>query len=302
MGTETLRVSALIVSHDTRDELLRCLASLFAGTSWPLEVLVVDNASADGSPAAVEQGFPQVKVVRLAENAGFARANNRGLRETEAPLVLMLNPDTEVRPGAIEALVAVLDARPLVGAVGPRTLNPDGSLQVSFGPDLTPLAEWRQRRLVRGAKSLNPRVQARLAEMTKREFEPDWLSGSCILARREALLAVEGFDEGFFLYEEDADLCRRLRRVGWNVLFTPRAEIVHHLGSSMAKTPTRARLEYHRSHLRYYRKHNAPWTRLALRSLLAAAALLGQARAVATGDRDERRHQTAVLRLALGLD
>lgn len=302
MGTEALGVSAVIVSHDTRDELLRCLASLFAGSFRPLEVLVVDNASADGSPAAVEQGFPQVKVIRLAENAGFARANNLGFRQAQAPLVLILNPDTEVRPGAIDALVAVLDARPLVGAVGPRTLNPDGSLQVSFGPDLTPLAEWRQRRLVRGAKSRNPQVQARLAEMTEREFEPDWLSGSCILARREALLAVGGFDEGFFLYEEDADLCLRLRRVGWNVLFTPGAEIVHHLGSSMAKAPTRARLEYHRSHLRYYGKHNGLGTRVALRSLMAAAAVLGLAGAIGTGGRDERRHRAAVLRLALGLD
>jgi len=300
--TEAPRVAVVIVSHNTRAELLRCLASLVVSTSRPLEILVVDNASQDGSPDAVERSFPQVRVMRLAENVGFARANNHGLRETEAPLVLMLNPDTEVRPRAVDALAAALEARPRLGAVGPRTLNPDGSVQVSFGPDLTPLAEWRQRRLVRGVKRRNPRALARVAALTQRDFEPDWLSGSCILARREALLAVGGFDEGFFLYEEDADLGLRLRRAGWRLLLTPGAEIVHHLGASMAKTRNRARLEYQRSHLRYYRKHNGPASRMALRCLLASSALLGLARAVLSGEGDQRQHHLVVLRLALGLD
>ncbi len=300
MATEVPGVAALIVSHNTRDDLLRCLASLFAGTLVPVEVVVVDNASEDGSPDAVEASFPKCHVIRLAENAGFARANNLGLRETGAPLLLLLNPDVEVRPGTLEALAGALGARPSLGAVGPLTRNPDGSLQVSFGPDLTLLSEWRQRRLVQGAKARKPWVQAHLAEMAQRGFEPDWLSGSCILARREALLSVQGFDEGFFLYEEDADLGLRLRRAGWSLLLTPRAEIVHRLGSSMAKTPTRARFEYHRSHLRYYRKHNAMPARLALRSLIAARALAGLSKAVFSGDREERRHQAAVLRLGLG--
>lgn len=299
MATEAPGVSALLVSHNTRDDLLASLASLHVGTSLPIEILVIDNASVDGSPEAVEQAFPQDRVIRLAENVGFARANNRGLREAQAPLILILNPDTAVRPGALEALVAVLASRPGVGAAGPRTLNSDGSVQVSFGPDLTPVAEWRQRRLVHGVKSRNPRIRAQLAAMTEREFEPAWLSGSCMLARREALLAVGGFDEGFFLYEEDADLCLRLRRAGWRVLFTPNAEIVHHLGSSMARAPSRARLEYHRSHLRYYAKHNGAGARAMLRAAMTAAALAGWTRALARGHREERRHYVAVLRLAL---
>jgi GT2 family glycosyltransferase len=137
--------------------------------------------------------------------------------------------------------------------------------------------------------------------MTQRELEPDWLSGSCILARREALLSVGGFDQGFFLYEEDADLCRRLRRAGWRVLLTPEAEIVHRLGSSMAKAPARARLEYQRSHLRYYQKHNGTAARGLLRGLMAGSALLGLARALVRGGHEERKHQASVLRLALGL-
>jgi len=189
--------------------------------------------------------------------------------------VLVLNPDAEVTAGALETLSGILDARPAVGVVGPLTRNPDGSVQVSFGPDLTPLAEWRQRRLVRGVRERRPQALREAAARAAAEQEPDWVSGSCFLARRQALQSVGGFDEAFFLFEEDADLCLRLRRAGWRVLFTPAAEVRHALGRSMDQAPERARLEYDRSHLLYYRKHNGPLLTALLRTWLALAGRRG---------------------------
>jgi GT2 family glycosyltransferase len=152
-----------------------------------------------------------------------------------------------------------------VGIVGPRTLGEDGRIQVSTGPRLTPLAEWSQRRLVRGVR-LGREAAIRDAEARhSREHEPFWVSGSCLLARRSALEVVDGFDERFFLYEEDVDLCARIRAAGWRVVFTPAATVRHRLGRSMEKAGARPRLEYHRSHVHYYRKHNGVLATAALR-------------------------------------
>lgn len=298
--TQGPRVSAVVVSYNTRDHLLRCLASL-ESVLLPLEVVVVDNASGDGSAEAVAERFPATRIVRNDENLGFARASNQGLRRCGAPYVLLLNSDAEVRPGAVEALAGLLDARPRVGAVGPRTLSPDGSVQVSFGPPLTPWGEWRQRRLLRGVRARRPDALRRAAERAGGEREPAWVSGACLLARRQALDQVGGFDEGFFLYEEDVDLCRRLRQAGWTILFTPAAEVVHHVGRSMARDPDRSRLEYQRSHLRYYRKHNGVFATALLRVWLAAGAAAAWLRArAASGPEGERQRRRAseALRLA----
>ena len=275
-GPDPPAVSAIVVSYNTRDDLLRCLASLAAHVRLPLEVLVVDNASTDGSAHAVRQRYPAARVLERTANRGFSTANNEGIRASAGSQVLVLNPDAEVTAGAVEALSARLEARPEVGLVGPLTRSPDGAVQVSFGPDLTLLSEWRQRRLVRAVRQRRPAALREAEAQASREHEPDWVSGSCFLARREALLAVGGFDEGFFLYEEDADLCRRLRRAGWRILFTPAAEVRHGLGRSMDRFPALARLEYRKSHLRYYRKHNGPASTALLRAYLGLSGLFGR--------------------------
>lgn len=293
-------VSAVVVSHNTRADLLRCLDALRRNVTLPIEVVVVDNASRDGSADAARRSWPEARVIENAENLGFARANNLGLRGVRAPYALILNSDAEVAPGCVEALAALLDRTPDVGLVGPRTLSGDGTIQVSSGPALTPLAEWRQRRLVKGvrARSANALREAELR--ASREHEPDWLSASCLLARRRALEAVGGFDESFFLYEEDVDLCLRVRRAGWRIVFTPAAQVVHHLGRSVEASPERARFEYQRSHLLYYRKHNGRLATAALRLYLLAGASLGWLRALGPGDerRGRRRQQDRLLLLA----
>ena len=237
------RLAVVVVSFEARETLLAGLDALRAHASFPLELVVVDNASTDGSADAVRARHAEALVIANAENLGFARACNQGWRASRAAHVLFLNPDAEVTPGAVETLVALLEARPAVGAAGPRTLGSDGTIQVSTGPDLTPLAELRQRGLVRGVARRDARALARAEALHAREHEPAWVSGSCLVARRAALEAVGGFDERFFLYEEDADLCRRLRETGWGVVFTPEAEVKHHLGRSMSKAPRRARLD-----------------------------------------------------------
>jgi GT2 family glycosyltransferase len=235
-------------------------------------------------------------------NLGFACACNLGLRQTSAPFVLFLNPDSTVVAGAIETMAAILESRPDVAVVGPLTRSPDGTIQVSTGPDLAPRSERRQRRLVLGVKCRDPRVLREAEAIHAREHEADWVSASCLMARREAVAAVGGFDEGFFLYEEDADLCRRLRAAGWRVVFTPAAEVRHRLGHSMDKASRRARIEYHRSHLRYYRKHNGPVSRALLRLALAGRGAAGVLSAIALADADGRRESLSLFRLALGAD
>jgi GT2 family glycosyltransferase len=296
------RVTAVVVSYNTLEELRWCLASLRAHAAVRCEVVVVDNASADGSADAVENEFPEARLIRNRKNVGFSCANNQALREARAAYVLILNSDAELTPGALPALAALLDARPRLAAVGPRTLSADGTVQASFGPALTPLAEWRQRRLVRGVKRRDPVALAEVAARAGVEHEPEWLSGSCLLARKAALDSIGGFDEGFFLYEEDVDLCLRLRRAGWNILFTPAAAVVHHLGRSTQADPARARLEYHRSHLRFYRKHHGPALTAALRAFIGAGAARGWLLSLGPGParRERRRHHQEVLRLVLG--
>jgi GT2 family glycosyltransferase len=294
------RVSAIVVSYNTRDDLLRCLDALRARAGVPLETIVVDNASADGTAEAVRARFPDVQLIANAANLGFSRANNLGLRAARGEFVLILNSDCEVRKDAVASLAAILEGRPHVAIVGPRTVGTDGAPQVSFGPALTPLAEWRQGRLVRGVKAHDAAALRRATALADHEQEPDWVSASCFLARREALNAVGGFDESFFLYEEDVDLCVRVRQAGGRVLYTPAAEVVHHLGRSMERSPERARLEYHRSHLRFYGKHNPLGDRLALRAWMAGRAAWAWLRAGrGPAGRQQRAEQRAILSLAL---
>jgi len=292
-------VSAVVVSFNAREELLACLRSLEAQRERLLEVFVVDNASADGSAAAARQAFPAARVLENPANLGFARANNLALREAKGRYVLVLNSDAELGEGALAALARYLDEHPGVGVVGPRTRDPDGGVQVSFGPPLTPLNEWRQGRLVRGVKRGLGWARREAERLASAEHEPGWVSGSCLLARKDALAAVGYFDEAFFLYEEDADLCLRLRQAGWRVAFTPAAEVVHRLGSSMARAKALSRIEYQRSHLVYYRKHNGALSTGMLRVFLAASAALRLARALVAGPAEERRVQRAILGLAL---
>jgi GT2 family glycosyltransferase len=255
-------MDVIIVTHQTKDDLLRCLASLTTHPPQRLgEIVVVDNASSDGTVAAVQAAWPQVPVLGLDRNVGFAAANNLGIRKTASPLILLLNSDTIVGAGALDRLAERLDATGAVAA-GPRLVDGQGHPEVSFGPDLSPLSEWRQRTLVRRASSSSPAARRAIERLVGAEREVDWVSGACLLVRREAAIAAGLLDERYFMYEEDADFCRALRQRGGRVLFTPAAEITHLRGRSARSAPSATRAHYDRSHLAYYQKHLPAWAPL----------------------------------------
>ncbi len=211
-------IAAILVNYNAGGELARALRSIadeMVGRSW--EAFVVDNASSDGSGASVADFAPMVQLVQNTANVGFSRGVNQGLAVSTAPLVLIMNPDCRLVAGAVATLRSVLDAHPDCAIVGPRILNPDGSVQGSArgDPDMLTGLFGRTALLGRLVPFLPVAKRNVVAEEAIRSGEQsvvvDWLSGACMLARRTALEQVGGFDERFFLYWEDADLCRRLR-------------------------------------------------------------------------------------------
>jgi GT2 family glycosyltransferase len=255
----TAAVDIVIVTYNTRADLDACLRSLHASPPAALgEIVVVDNASTDGSVAHVRDAWPSGRVIALERNAGFAAANNIAIRTCRSPLVLLLNSDTIVPAGAIDRLRARLEATRAVAA-GPRLVDGDGHPEVSFGPMLSPFAELVQRRRVRRAARAHPADRAKTAALVSRERAVDWVSGACLLVRRQAALDAGLLDERYFMYEEDVDFCAALRARGGTVLFTPESEVVHLRGRSVRQAGAAASPHYHRSHLAFYRKHHPFW-------------------------------------------
>jgi len=255
-----MALAIVVVTWNARDAAARCLAALAAAPpAEPHEIVVVDNASTDGLPAMVRERFPAARLVETGANLGFAAGVNRGIRETTGQLILLLNPDTVAPPGAVDALVHRLRARPDVAAIGPRIVDPGGRPEWSWGHDLTPLAEARRRLLEAAAERGVPGARARLRRLTSAEREVDWVTGACLLVRRADAERAGGLDQGYFLYCEDADLCRALRARGRRVLFSPVATVVHHRGRSAEVSAGRARAAWQASRLRYYGRHAPQW-------------------------------------------
>ncbi len=260
-------VSVVIVTWNSRRVVLDCLDALHTNPpSIPWEAVVVDNGSTDGTVDAIRDATPWVRVVANPDNRGLAAANNQGIAAGTAPFVLIANPDTTVRPGAVDALVALLARRPRAAFAIPRLLHPDGSLHVSAG-DLPTLRD-----------ALLGRQVQRLRRQRGRGF---WWDGwthdeerrigrgheSCYLVRRDAIAEVGPQDEGYFLDWEGMDWTARARDAGWEVWFTPDADVVHHGGASIRQVPWRWIVRSHRGMYRYFATRRTP----ALRPLLAAA-------------------------------
>lgn len=252
-------VSAIVVTYNAAPWIERSLESL-RGTG--AEVIVVDNGSTDGTLELVRGRFPEARIVEQ-ENRGFGAGNNAGMRAAAGRYFLLLNPDAWLADGAFEDLVAFADEHPEAGVIGPRLLNPDGSLQRSVRGYPTP---WRLateyfflRKLAPRSKALNALFGAGFDHKSVREA--DYLFGACLLVRRDAVDSIGGFDEEFFLMSEEVDWCYRFHQAGWKVLFYPDAEAYHVVGASL--NPARFK-DVVRGHLQFLRKHRG--TRVADRA------------------------------------
>ena len=255
-----MRLSVIIVNYKSRELLLECLASLAADAAGlEIEILVVDNDSRDGSAEAVARRFPAVRLLVNPDNRGYARAVNQGIATTGGPWVLIMNPDCLVRPGTLRALIGQLGGHSRCAIAAPRILNPDGSLEYSAraSPDpfaflfnryslltrLFPRNRWSRRYLLLDWDHASVR-------------DVDWVSGACMMARREAIEEVGGMDEAFFMFNEDVDWCRRMKLAGWSVTYIPGAEVVHHVGASRGRVAPRVIVERHRGMIHYFHKHH----------------------------------------------
>ncbi len=287
------QVSIIVVSWNVRELLRACLASL----PRDAEIIVVDNASADGSAAMVAEAFPHVRLVTNRDNRGFTGGNNDGLAVASRPFVFFLNPDTVVSDGSLDYMLGYLDAHPGVGVVGPRLLYGDGSLQSSRRrfPTLatgifesTPLA-WRL------PPQRNPWAQRYHLDDVAPDAtqEVDWLVGAALLTRREVLAQVGGFDEGFFMYSEELDWQRRVKQAGWQVVYLPEAVITHYEGKSSEQAAGARHIRFNRSKVRYFRKHHGRFQagilRLALLAMFAVEWCLEAGKYILGSQRPMRR-------------
>ena len=258
----TPTVAAVVVNYNSGGELRQALRSIVQEMAEPWEAVVVDNASTDGSEAAASEFGPHVRLLRNPANVGFARGVNQALVASTAPCVLIMNPDCQLVPGAMAPLLAVLDRDAGCGIVAPRVLDPDGSLQGNArgDPDMFTGLFGRTsllRRMVPWLKT----VQRNVVTETPDDSGPvavDWVSGACLLARRAALAEVGNFDERYFMYWEDADLCRRLRSRGYTIRYVPSASAVHHVGQSSRTARVSSIRAFHESAYLYYATHVAP--------------------------------------------
>jgi N-acetylglucosaminyl-diphospho-decaprenol L-rhamnosyltransferase len=278
-------LSIIIVSWNVRELLRACLRSVHQNVRTServnVETLVIDNASSDGSTAMMAAEFPDVRLIANTENVGFTRGNNQGLAVAQGRYVFFLNPDTEVVGDALATMIAYMDARPEVGALGPQLRYVDGSLQSSrrcfptFTMALfesTPLAwHWPDNPWARRYR-MEDRKTFEVSETSKVSAEAvDWLVGAALMTRRTVLDQIGGFDEGYFMYSEELDWCRRAKTAGWHIVYLPAAQVIHHEGKSSEQVVAARHIRFQTSKVRYFRKFLGRGQAEALRVFILAS-------------------------------
>lgn len=262
-------LSVIIVSYNAKDYLLNCLKSL----DQKFEIIVVDNASTDGSTEEIKKSFPQVKIIKNKKNLGFAKANNQGIKQASGRYILLLNPDTKILDNAISKMINWMDNNPKAAVSTCQLLNEDGSLQPTGGffPTLPRLIAW-QLFLddILPLKSYHPKKQ-----FYDKEKELDWVTGAFFLFRKEIIDKVGLFDEKFFMYAEELEYCHRIKKAGFKVFFTPRASIIHYGFKSGSKE--RALISEYESLKYFYQKHYPPYKAIFARIILKFGALIRSA-------------------------
>ncbi|KPL00440.1 MAG: hypothetical protein AMJ91_04795 [candidate division Zixibacteria bacterium SM23_73_3] len=255
-------LSIIIVNYNVKEFLRRCLNSIFDfHKDLNFEVMVIDNNSEDQSANMVRRKFPQVKLYENKRNEGFSAACNQGIRETKGRYVLLLNPDTEFTPGGISKMVEFMDANPQVGICGPRMIDSQGKIHFScrsFPSYLTAISSGQS--ILNRLFPHNPLSRKYLLkdQDQNQKREVDWISGSCLLTKREVFERIGLLDEIFFMYVEDVDFCYRAKKAGFSVYYFPNVEIVHHIGKSTKKRKLLMQTEHHRSMYHFFVKHHLP--------------------------------------------
>ena len=264
-------LTVIILNWNTCNDLRVCLTSIFEQTFRNhIEVIVADNASQDESREMVRREFPRAKLVEHSTNLGFCAGNNRAIPANPGRYVLFLNADTRITPCAFDSLIDFADANSDAGIIGPKLLNQDGSLQYSCRrfPNLgagffrnTPLG-----RLFPKNRFTQDYLMSDWDHSTARDV--DWISGAALMIRRETLQQIGAFDESFYMYCEDVDLCYRAHEAGWRVVYFPDSVVYHIIGRSSDQVPARATYYFHTSMYRFYKKHYARTTPLPIRPLI----------------------------------
>jgi GT2 family glycosyltransferase len=272
MHSMNIDLSIIIVNWNTRNLVVNCLRSIFTySPHYNFEVWVVDNASSDGSPDMVRKNFPQVKLIENPANVGFARANNQAIRQCHGRYIMLLNPDTEVTPGALETMVGFMEVSQEVGAAGPRLINPDGTLQTSCYPTPTLLREfWRLLHLDR-IKPFGIYPMQEWDQNQPREVEV--IQGACLILRREALDQTGFLNEDYFIYSEEVDLCYRLRKSGWKISWLPGATVTHYGGKSTQLVSEEMFLNLYESKVLFFRKNYSWLQAFVYKMILTLAAI-----------------------------
>jgi N-acetylglucosaminyl-diphospho-decaprenol L-rhamnosyltransferase len=293
-----LSVAVVVVNYESGPALARCVEGFRA--EGAAELVIVDNGSTDGSVAALCRRFPDVEVLVPGRNLGYGAAANRGAAATSAPLLLVCNPDLEVRPGLLSALAEAVDSHPSCALAGPLIRTPGGDRYPSARrfPSLVDAAGHALLGIfVPDNRFTRSYQQPDLDACADGTCTVDWVSGACFLVRRSAFEQVGGFDEAYFMYAEDVDLCWRLGRADWTVAYVPSAEVTHLQGISTDRRPFRMIAEHHRSLWRFAARSTEGWRRallplvamgIATRAGLACLARIVRPRPGATGIPDPR--------------
>jgi GT2 family glycosyltransferase len=290
-----LDVSIIVVNWNGRDLLARCLHCVESTVKQAAyEVIVVDNASTDGSQDMVKRDFPQAKLIENTGNVGFARANNQGMEMSQGRYVLLLNSDAFVKEGAIDTMVAFMDAHPEAGMAGCKLLYEDGTVQPSVSRFPTLETEFYT---AVGLEKLFPNSPI-FGKYLMRYWDHndvrqvDVIMGAFMLARREAVDQVGMMDDGYFMYSEEVDWCYRFRQAGWAIYSTPAAEAIHLWGGTSKQVKVEMLMHLYRSRVRYFRKHHGQLLAALLKALLAINWLIRLGFTTLTGHNPEARGES----------
>ncbi len=259
---EDVMLSIILVNYNGGDFIQKCLDSIEENLSEiRSETIVIDNHSTDGSAQIIQRRYPHIRLFRNSKNLGFAKANNQGIKASKGQFVLLINPDTYVCPNSLKTLLAEMKANSDIGAVGPALIDRKNGYQISFGKKVGFFSEAAKKLF------LNRFFRWRLQKKPKRK-DVQWLSAACLMTRKDVLERVGMFDENFFLYFEDIDLCMRIRKKGWRLAYLPDVKVFHTGGASTKSQKLSSRFEYRKSQLYFYWKHSSLFSYFLLKAYL----------------------------------